>query len=114
VPVLAGSTAYALSEAFHWNEGLSRSLREAPGFYAVLVAAMVTGIALNFTGINPIKALVLSAILNGLAAPPILVLMLLLARSDAVGEHRSGWLSTALVTAATVIMTVLPAWYLLA
>jgi NRAMP (natural resistance-associated macrophage protein)-like metal ion transporter len=114
VPVLAGSTAYALSEAFHWNQGLSRSLREAPGFYAVLVAAMVIGIALNFTGINPIKALVLSAVLNGLAAPPILVLMLVLARSDAVGEHRSGRLSTALVMAATVIMTVLPAWYLLA
>ncbi|MEY2434345.1 MAG: hypothetical protein QOC92_4070 [Acidimicrobiaceae bacterium] len=114
VPVLAGSTAYALAEAFHWREGLSHSLRQAPGFYAVIVAAMTVGIALNFIGINPIRALVLSAILNGVAAPPILVLMLLLARSPCVGEHRAGWLSTCLVGAAAVLMTVLPVWWYLA
>jgi Mn2+/Fe2+ NRAMP family transporter len=114
VPVLAGSTAYALAEAFHWREGLSRSLRQAPGFYAVIVAAMTVGIALNFAGINPIRALVLSALLNGVAAPPILLLMLLLARSSVVGEHRASWFSTWLVAMATVVMTVLPLWYLLA
>ena len=114
VPVLAGSTAYALAEAFHWKEGLSRSLRQAPGFYAVLIAAMGVGIALNFIGINPIRALVLSAVLNGLAAPPILVLMLLLTRSDVVGEHRAGWLSMSLVGTAALMMTALPLWYLLA
>lgn len=112
VPVLAGSTAYALAEALDWNEGLSRSVRKAPGFYGVLVAAMVVGIALNFVGINPIRALVLSALLNGLAAPPILVLMLLLSRSSAVGDHRAGWLSTSLLAAAIVVMTGLPIWYL--
>ena len=114
VPVLAGSTAYALAEAFHWNEGLSRSFRQAPGFYAVLVAAMGVGIGLNFIGINPIRALVLSAVLNGLAAPPILVLMLLLTRSDLVGKHRAGWLSMSLVGTAALVMTALPLWYLLA
>jgi Mn2+/Fe2+ NRAMP family transporter len=111
---LAGSTAYALAEAFHWREGLSSSLRQAPGFYGVIVTAMTVGIALNFIGINPIRALVLSAILNGVAAPPILVLMLLLARSSCVGEHRTGWLSTGLVSTAAVLMTVLPLWWLLA
>jgi NRAMP (natural resistance-associated macrophage protein)-like metal ion transporter len=114
VPVLAGSTAYALSEAFHWREGLSRSLRQAPGFYGVIVAAMAVGIALNFTGINPIRALVLSAIFNGVAAPPILLIMLLLSRSSALGAHRAGWLSSTLVATAAVVMTVLPVWYLLA
>jgi Mn2+/Fe2+ NRAMP family transporter len=113
VPVLAGSTAYALAEAFHWQEGLSRSLRQAPGFYGVLVAAMGVGIALNFIGINPIRALVLSAVFNGLAAPPILVLLLLLTKSDVVGEHRAGWLSMSLVGTAALIMTALPLWYLL-
>jgi NRAMP (natural resistance-associated macrophage protein)-like metal ion transporter len=113
VPVLAGSTAYALAEAFDWREGLSRSLRQAPGFYAVLIAAMGIGIALNFIGINPIRALFLSAVLNGLAAPPILVLMILLARSDVVGEHRAGWLSTSLVATAALIMTAVPLWWIL-
>lgn len=114
VPVLAGSTAYALAEALHWREGLSRTLRQAPGFYAVLVAAMGVGIALNFIGINPIRALVLSALLNGVAAPPILLLMLLLSRSSVVGDHRGGWLSGSLVAIATLLMTILPVWYLLA
>jgi Mn2+/Fe2+ NRAMP family transporter len=75
---------------------------------------MGVGIALNFIGINPIRALVLSALLNGLAAPPILLLMVLLARSPVCGEHRAGWLSTVLVTTAAVVMTALPLWYLLA
>jgi NRAMP (natural resistance-associated macrophage protein)-like metal ion transporter len=114
VPVLAGSTAYALSEAFHLREGLSRTLRQAPGFYAVIVAAMGVGIALNFIGINPIRALVLSALLNGLAAPPILLLMLLLSRCPVVGEHRAGWLSNSLLATAALVMTALPVWYLLA
>ena len=113
VPVLAGSTAYALAEAFHWKEGLSSTLRQAPGFYGVIVAAMGVGIALNFIGINPIRALVLSAVLNGLAAPPILLLMLLLSRSEVCGKHRAGWLSTSLVGAAALLMTALPVWYLL-
>jgi Mn2+/Fe2+ NRAMP family transporter len=80
----------------------------------VIVAAMTVGIALNCIGINPIRALVLSAILNGIAAPPILVLMLLLARASVVGEHRAGWLCTLLVSTAAVVMTVLPLWWLLA
>ena len=113
VPVLAGSTAYALAEAFHWKEGLSSTLRQAPGFYAVIIAAMGVGIALNFIGINPIRALVLSAVLNGLAAPPILLLMLLLSRSDVCGVHRARWLSSSRVGTAALLMAALPVWYLL-
>lgn len=114
IPTLAGSSAYALAEAFHWQEGLSRSLRQAPGFYAVIVTGMTVGAVLNVVGVNPIHALFLAAILNGLAAPPIIVLMLLASRSAALGRWRSGPLSITVVGAAAAAMTVLPAWYLLA
>jgi Mn2+/Fe2+ NRAMP family transporter len=57
VPVLAGSTAYAVAEAFHWNEGLNRRMKDAPGFYGVIVASMTIGLALVGLGVNPIRAL---------------------------------------------------------
>lgn len=102
-----------MAEAFHWREGLSRSLRQAPGFYAVIVAGMAVGAGLNLTGIGPIKALFVAALLNGLAASPILVLMLLTSRTGVLGRWRSGRLSLTLVAVAALVMTVLPAWYLL-
>jgi Mn2+/Fe2+ NRAMP family transporter len=114
VPTLVGSSAYALAEAFHWQEGLSQKLRRAPGFYAVIIGGMAVGAALNVVGVNPIHALYLAAILNGLAAPPILVLMAVVSRSDTLGRWRSGPLSLALVSTAVIVMTALPAWYLLA
>ena len=114
VPVLAGSTAYAASEAFNWHEGLSRTFRQAPGFYGVIGAGMVAGLALNFAGVNAIHMLYLAAILNGLVAPPLLVLIFVLARSDDVlGTHRSGWLSQAGVLAAMAVMTIVPLAYVL-
>jgi NRAMP (natural resistance-associated macrophage protein)-like metal ion transporter len=112
VPTLAGSSAYALAEAAHWREGLARTLRQAPGFYTVIIVGMLVGAGLNLVGIPPIKALYASAILNGLAAPPIMILMLLASRKKTLGRWRSGWLSTTLVTAAVVVMTILPLWYL--
>ena len=109
VPVLAGSTAYAVAEALHWNEGLSRRLRDAPGFYAVIVASMSIGLALVGFGVNPIRALYLSAIFNGLTAPPLILLIVLLARSRAVlGEFRSGWASVLATSIAGVAMTIFP------
>jgi Mn2+/Fe2+ NRAMP family transporter len=114
VPILAGSSAYALAETFRWREGLSRTLRQAPGFYTVIVAGMVVGVALNLVGIPPIHALFAAAVLNGLAAPPILLLMLLASRAPTLGRWRSGPLSLTLVGAAALLMIILPAWYLLA
>jgi NRAMP (natural resistance-associated macrophage protein)-like metal ion transporter len=109
VPVLAGSTAYAVAEAFHWNEGLSRRMRDAPGFYGVIVASMAVGLAVVGLGINPIRALYFSAIFNGLTAPPLIVLIVLLARSDDVlGRYRSGWVSVAATTLAGAAMVVFP------
>lgn len=105
IPTLAGSTAYASAEAFHWNEGLFRRFREAPGFYGVIIAAMGTGLALNAFGVNPIKALYFAAILNGLAAPPLILLMLILSNSHAVGRQQGGRVSDALVGLAFLVMT---------
>jgi NRAMP (natural resistance-associated macrophage protein)-like metal ion transporter len=108
VPILAGSTAYAIAEAAGWREGLARRLSQARAFYAVIAASILLGVAMDFAGISPVRALYLAAILNGLAAPPLLVLILLLARSRAVlGEHRSGLLSQLLVGSAAAVMAVL-------
>ncbi len=72
VPVLAGSAAYALAETFNWKAGLYRKLKHAHAFYGVIIIAMVLGMLMNFTGLDPIKALIYSAVLNGLIAPVIL------------------------------------------
>jgi NRAMP (natural resistance-associated macrophage protein)-like metal ion transporter len=115
VPVLAGSTGYALSEAFGWHEGLSRSFWQARGFYLVISVAVATGVVLDLIRINPIRALYLSAILNGLAAPPLILLMLLLSNSrETLGSWRGGRWSNALVGLPLVLMTGLPIAYLLA
>lgn len=109
VPVLAGSTAYAVAEALDWNEGLSRRLKEAPGFYAVIVASMAIGLALVGIGVNPIRALYLSAIVNGITAPPLIVLIIILVRSHGVlGKFRSRWPSLLAISIAGIAMTVFP------
>jgi NRAMP (natural resistance-associated macrophage protein)-like metal ion transporter len=114
VPTLAGSSAYTTAEMFNWREGLSKPLRQAPSFYAVIVIGMLAGAALNVVGVPPIKALFASAVLNGLAAPPILLLTVLAGRSEAaLGRWRSGWLSLLLVWSTVAVMTVLPVWFLL-
>jgi Mn2+/Fe2+ NRAMP family transporter len=72
IPVLAGSTSYALSESFGWKHGLYRKLNEAYAFYGVIIVSMALGILLNFTGIDPIHALIYSAVGNGIVAPVVL------------------------------------------
>jgi NRAMP (natural resistance-associated macrophage protein)-like metal ion transporter len=73
IPVLAGATSYAISESFGWKEGLYRKLSEAKAFYAVISISIALGIVINFIGIDPIKALIYSAIANGIIAPIILI-----------------------------------------
>jgi len=115
VPVLAGSSAYALAEAFDWHEGLSRRLRDARGFYAVVAGSMLTGMLVGFVGLDPIHALYLAAILNGLAAPPLIALMLVLGRRDtALGRFRSGRWSVGIVGVTLAVSLVLPLAYLVA
>jgi NRAMP (natural resistance-associated macrophage protein)-like metal ion transporter len=108
VPVLAGSTAYAVAETLGWREGLGRRISQARAFYAVIAASILVGVGMNFVGVGPIRALYLAAILNGVAAPPLLLLIVLLARSkEVLGRHRSGLLSQLLVAGAAVVMAVL-------
>ena len=114
VPVLAGSTAYAITEAVGRPEGLGRSFGRARVFYGVIAAAMLLGLGMDFVGLDPVRALYFAAILNGLAAPPLILLMLLLSRArDVCGDQAGGRLSTALVVVALVLMTALPLIYLL-
>jgi NRAMP (natural resistance-associated macrophage protein)-like metal ion transporter len=112
VPVLAGSAAYAVAESFKWRIGLGRELMQARGFYAILAIATILGVALNFTSIDPIKALFWSAVINGVIAVPIMaVMMLMSARSDVMGPFTVtrrlqvlGWLATLVMTLAVIAM----------
>ncbi|HEX5264582.1 MAG TPA: divalent metal cation transporter [Phenylobacterium sp.] len=105
IPVLAGSAGYALSEAFGWKQGLSRKPAEAPAFYGVIVVSALVGLALNFVGIDPMKALVFTAVFNGLAAVPLLFLIGRINGDKAIlGERRGGPLSQAMVWLTFAVM----------
>jgi Mn2+/Fe2+ NRAMP family transporter len=78
VPVLAGSVGYALAEIARWPRGLAKKLASAPAFYGTIAAVTLLGLALNLTRISPIKALFWSAVINGLCAGPIMVLVMLM------------------------------------
>lgn len=98
VPVLAGSASYALSEAFGWKEGLYRKVNRAHGFYGIITLATIAGLAINFIGIDPVKALVFTAVFNGVAAVPLIFLIARIAANDKImGEYRSRRLSRILV-----------------
>ena len=91
VPVLASSAAYAVAEAFDWTEGLERQWFEAKRFYAIIALATVVGTTLDFTPIDPMKALYWSAVINGVVAVPIMVgLMLLAGKKEVMGSFTSG------------------------
>lgn len=90
IPVLAGSASYAVSETFGWKTGLFRKLKQATAFYMVIIAAVVLGIILNFVGLDPIKTLIYSAILNGLIAPIILFLIVQISSSEKImGQYQN-------------------------
>ena len=110
VPVLAGSTAYAVGEVMHWRVGLQAKPTKAPKFYLALVATMVIGLLLNLAHINPIKALFLAAVVNGVLAAPVMVMTMLLAQNPRVMKEFTrprhlrigGWIGTALMCGAAV------------
>jgi NRAMP (natural resistance-associated macrophage protein)-like metal ion transporter len=94
IPVLSGSAAYSVAEAFSWNASLNLKLNKAKGFYTIIIAATVVGLILNFIGIDPVKALVYAAVLNGVAAVPLLFLVIKISGDEKImGEFKSGWLS---------------------
>jgi len=87
IPILAGSTSYAISESFGWKEGLYRKLSDARAFYAVISISIALGILLNFVGIDPIKALIYSAIANGIVAPIILIFIVHISGNHKIMGH---------------------------
>jgi NRAMP (natural resistance-associated macrophage protein)-like metal ion transporter len=106
IPVLAGSSSYAVAESLGWKEGLYRGLNQAYAFYGIIIISMLVGLGMNFIGLNPIKALIYSAVANGLVAPIILVFIVRISSNKKIMghwvNHRSttivGWLITALMT----------------
>ena len=112
LPVLAGSSAYAVGEALNWRVGLAQRPGRAKAFYGAIAAATLVGAALNFTPLDPIKALFWSAVINGVAAVPIMAMIMLMASSQTImGDFTLrpvlktfGWLATAVMAAAAVGM----------
>jgi Mn2+/Fe2+ NRAMP family transporter len=112
VPVLAGSAGYALSETMGWTSGLEHGLKDARGFYGVIAVAMVLGFAIHFLPINPMKALFWSAVINGVAAVPLMaVIVLLVSKKSVMGAFTAsrssivlGWIGTAVMGLAAVAM----------
>ena len=112
VPVLASSAAYAVAEAFGWEEGLERQWFEARGFYAIIAIATLVGTLLIYTPVNPMKALYWSAVINGVVAVPIMIgLMRLTTRKDVMGAFTAGkktrwfgWGGVAVMATAVLMM----------
>ncbi|MFA6365340.1 MAG: divalent metal cation transporter [Candidatus Paceibacterota bacterium] len=106
VPVLSASASYALSETLNLKEGLNLKLKKAHGFYGIITIATIVGLAINFIGIDPMKALVLTAVFNGIAAIPLIFIIAVVARNKKImGEYRSGILSTIFVWGTFALMT---------
>jgi NRAMP (natural resistance-associated macrophage protein)-like metal ion transporter len=115
IPILAGSAAYAAAEARGWQTGLERPLAEARPFYIVIAVAIVLGIAVDFSPLDPIKALIWSAVLNGVIVVPIMAAMMIVAsRRKIMGDFVAalwqrllGWAATAIMAAAAIAMFIM-------
>ena len=106
VPVLAGSSSYAISETLGWKEGLYRKFNRAIGFYVVIILATLAGLAINFLGIDPIKALIFTAVFNGIAAVPLLYMIAKVGNSSKImGQYKNSAVSNIFVRLAFGIMT---------
>jgi Mn2+/Fe2+ NRAMP family transporter len=111
VPILTGSAAYATAEVFGWKHGLDERPKRAKLFYGVIALCTLLGMLIDFIGVNPMKAL-WTAVINGFLAPPMLVMVMVIANNPAVlGEHVNGpasnaigWATTATMTAATIAL----------
>ena len=112
VPVLAGSAGYAMSEAMGWKSGLERRATDARGFYTVIALSVLAALGIQYSPISPMRALFWSAVINGLVAVPLMVvLILLVSRTKVMGVFTAGkpivilgWIATALMAAAGIAM----------
>jgi NRAMP (natural resistance-associated macrophage protein)-like metal ion transporter len=114
VPILAGSAAYAISEVFNWKEGLNKKFKQAHGFYGIIIAATIIGVIINFLPIKPFTMLYYTAIINGIAAPPLMVLVMLIANNKKImGKYANsgfsnimGWIITTIMTIASIALLI--------
>jgi NRAMP (natural resistance-associated macrophage protein)-like metal ion transporter len=110
IPTLAGSTAYAFAETFGWRQGLDKKLKQARWFYALILLSTGVGVGLNFAGVNPVKALYWTAVINGLLAPFLLVAILVVATDKKLMQgqpsSRLGWTVVAIGTVAMFVASV--------
>ncbi|MEP7076245.1 MAG: divalent metal cation transporter [Acidobacteriota bacterium] len=112
VPVLTGASAYAVAETFSWRSGLDEKPRSAKKFYGVIAVSTLVGVGIDFAGINPISALFWTAVINGVVAPPLLVVVMLVANNKRVMGKRTngpvtnilGWLAVAIMSSAAIAM----------
>ena len=107
VPVLTGASAYAIGEAFDWKCGLDQKLHTAPRFYTIIIASTVVGMLINFLKIAPVTALFWTAVINGVLAPPLLVMIMLISNNKKVmGERVNGRLTNFIGWATAAVMSV--------
>ena len=103
IPVLAGSSSYAFAESFKLHEGLYRKFKQAHAFYGVIILSMLVGLGLNFIGLDPIKALIYSAVFNGIVAPVVLILIVIISSNkrimgDWVNKRSTTWIGWAITS----------------
>jgi NRAMP (natural resistance-associated macrophage protein)-like metal ion transporter len=107
IPTLAGSASYAICETFGWKEGLYRKFNKAVAFYVIIIVATVVGLLINFVGIDPIKALIFTAVFNGIAAVPLLWMIARVGNnSNIMGIYKNGLFSNIFVRLAFIVMTI--------
>lgn len=107
IPVLAGSASYAISESFGWKGGLGYKLKQASSFYGVIIISIILGMLINFIGLDPIKALIYSAVANGLVAPVMLVIIVLISSSRKImGDKVNGFVTRIVGWIATALMII--------
>jgi NRAMP (natural resistance-associated macrophage protein)-like metal ion transporter len=114
VPILTGSSAYAVAEAFGWRHGFDKRPKNAKGFYWLIAASTLVGMLINFAGINPMKALFITAVINGFLAPPLLVLIIKVSNNPQIMGKRvngkllnfAGWTTAAIMSAAAIALIV--------
>jgi Mn2+/Fe2+ NRAMP family transporter len=115
IPVLAGSSAYALADGFGWKQGLSKKFRQAKAFYLTIMASTVIGLCINFIAINPITALIYAAVINGIVAVPLLFAILKTANNKQILKHKTngklsnilGWTTFVLMASSVAMMFIL-------
>jgi Mn2+/Fe2+ NRAMP family transporter len=112
VPVLAGSSAYAISDTFGWKQGLGKKFKQAKPFYLVIMVSTMIGLGINFVNVDPIKALIYTAVINGITAVPILFVILKIANDKKILEDKTnslvsnllGWLTFVIMSISVVVL----------